>query len=186
MDEIERIYHLYTLKHVARVTRVRDRFETTAEHVYSCMILARYFLPKIPQKLDALKVMNLILYHDIVEIECGDTFVLDGKKPHDKKAQEEAAFEALKKKIPSSLASEYHDHWIEYEEGKTMEAKFAQAIDKLDPIIHQMHMKQEWRRYGFTEEKLRESKERYFEPFPAMKSVFEKLLSHGRENGYFK
>jgi len=71
----------------------------------------------------------------------------------------------------------------EFEENKTKEAKFAQAIDKLDAEIHELDYKKDWK--GWTEEFLKEEKEKYFEEFPKIKQAFEKITNYARENGYF-
>ena len=186
MNHIDAIYHLYLLKEVDRKTTVKDRWESTAEHTYSNLILAQYFLTRMSQKIDELKVMKLLLYHDVVEIESGDTFVLDHAGYLAKQEKERAAFEVLKKKVSPEVAVEIDAAWKEYEEKKTIESRFAQAIDKLDPIVHEIRKKKDWIDNKFSEEKLRAAKEKYLVEFPLMLSVFEEFVTFARENGYFE
>ncbi|MFH0797977.1 MAG: HD domain-containing protein [Candidatus Woesearchaeota archaeon] len=185
MEDIEKLHHLYKLKEINRHGIVKGRRESTAEHVYSCMILAEYFLPKIKQKLDELKIMKMLLFHDIVEIEAGDTFVLDKKARITQQKKEANGFKVLKTKIPKELSKEYHKLWREYEAGKTLEAKFCQAIDKLDPILHHLDNSAPWKKYKFTEQKLREQKERYFKEFPVIMKMFNELIEVANKKNYF-
>ena len=89
----------------------------------------------------------------------------------------------LKDNIPEVLSSKFVSLFNEYEERKTLEARFAKAIDALDAEIHELDYKEDWA--GWTEEFLRSKKEKYLEEFPEMKEVFEKTVSFCKENGYF-
>ena len=104
MDELLKLHDLYLLKEVERKTTVKERFESSAEHTYSCFILADYFLDLMGEKLDRGRVMQLLLYHDMVEIYAGDTFILDDTGRAEKKAKEHQALEVLKKKLPRQTA----------------------------------------------------------------------------------
>ena len=73
MDEINKIKKLYELKKIYRSTKVENRFESSAEHSWSCLILADYFINKYHLNINKQKVFELLLYHDLVEIETGDT-----------------------------------------------------------------------------------------------------------------
>jgi len=75
--------------------------------------------------------------------------------------------------------------WLEYEENTTDEARFCQAIDKLDPIIHSIFKKSDWRANKFTEKRLREEKEKYFIDFPTIIDLFNKLVKYAKDNDYF-
>jgi len=127
----------------------------------------------------------MLLYHDIVEIEAGDT-PLTPTHTITKSQQEEKEMLALKKleqKLPEHLKSKVIKLFLEFSKCETIEAKFANAIDKLDAIIHELDYKKDWN--GWTEEFLRRNKEAYFESFPELKSFFEKLVSYLKENNYF-
>jgi len=149
------------------------------------LILAQYFFPKIKQKLDELKAMKMLLFHDIVEIEAGDTFILSSAHTKNQQEKEMKAFKSLKNKIPREISKEYEKLWIEYEENKTNEAKFCQAIDKLDPVVHSIFKKADWKINKFTEKKLRDKKEKYFADFPEILDFFNKLIDYANKNDYF-
>ena len=182
MEEITLLRNLYGLKKVYRMNSVESRKESSAEHSWSCLILADYFLEKI-KKIDKLKVFELLIYHDVIEIEVGDSPLMPGKKDSDKKRREEKSLEILKNKLPKEVGEKYVALFKEFEEEKTREAKFAKAIDQLDAVIHEMDYKKDWN--GWTEQFLRNSKSKYFEEFPELKDLFEKLMVHLKKEGYF-
>jgi len=187
MQEIERLNYLFRLKEIDRTAcGVKNREESTAEHTYSVLMLSQYFLPKITQKLDHLKVMRMLLVHDIVEIEAGDTYLYDDEQQIHKEEREKTAFETLLKQIPPELAPDFKQLWHEFEENTTPEAKFCKAIDKLDPIIHSAFNKRDWDTMNITEETLRKKKEAHFEEFPAIHAVFNKWVEHAKQKGYLK
>ena len=184
MDELQKIHHLYKLKQVHRHNMAGDRPESASDHTWSSQLLAEYFLPKIGEELDARRVQQLILFHDLVEVEAGDTFVLSDRSGQQSK--ERAAFSVLKMRMPSSLAEQYEDLFDEYEARATREAKFAWAIDKLDPMVDALYTIDDWRKYGFTEDKIRKSKEQYVAEFPILLSFFNELIAFMKERKYFE
>ncbi|MBI4983297.1 HD domain-containing protein [Candidatus Woesearchaeota archaeon] len=183
MTELSQLKFFYKLKNVNRSNSVSERKESSAEHCWSCLVLADYLLKKIKQKLDAIKVYEMLMYHDLVEVETGDICIsnVDGRK--DKKESEQKALHKLKNKVPSLLQKKIVDLFSEFEEAKTPEAKFCKAIDALDAEIHEMDYKQDWK--GWKEEFLRKNKEHLFDDFPEMKELFEETIKYARDNGYF-
>jgi len=183
MEEIIKLRKLYGLKKVYRANSVENRKESAAEHSWSCLILADYFLSITDVKLNRLKVYELLMYHDVVEIEAGDTPIHKEQERKDQKERELKALNKLKNEIPKKLKAKFLNLVNEFEENKTKEAKFAQAIDKLDAEIHELDYKKDWK--GWTEKFLRNEKEKYFEEFPKLKQAFEKILNYLNENNYF-
>ena len=176
MHEIDKLFTAYKLKEVKRTGLVGKRQETTAEHTYSSILLAEYFLKKI-KGLDEIKVIRMILYHDFSEIKIGDTFILDKEKRQMKEKQENEAMKTLENELPGEISSDMKIAWKEYSEGKTREAKFCKAIDSLDPIIQGISRPGEWKRHGFTEKKLREYKEPSLKEFPELMKFFNEMIT---------
>jgi len=183
MEEITKLRKLYGLKKVYRSNSVENRKESSAEHSWSCLILADYFLNITELKLNRLKVYELLMYHDVVEIEAGDTPLHKEQERKDQKERELKALNKLKNEIPKELKAKFVNLVNEFEENNTKEAKFAQAIDKLDAEIHELDYKEDWK--NWTEEFLKEEKEKYFKEFPKIKQAFEKITNYLKENGYF-
>lgn len=184
-SEFESLKHLVMLKGVNRNCEVGDRMESTAEHTWACMILAEHFLKVIKQPLDEVRVMKLIMYHDLVEIECGDVDVLDEKARQNKKTDELEGSRRLAMKIPESIRSDYLAFFDEFEAGETMEAKFAIALDKLEPMVHwALYHPDKIRRHGWNAQLVIEKKRPFFEPFPELVQYLEEWLGYMKEKNY--
>lgn len=181
--EFEKVLEIYRLKSVDRTSSVKNRKESSAEHSWSCLILADYFLTRTNSKLDRLKVYELLLWHDVVEIEAGDICLSKEDERKNKAECELKAMEKLKHYLPAVLKNKFKSLFLEFEEMKTPEARFAKAIDKLDAEIQEMDYKQDWK--GWTEEFLRKHKEPYFKEFPEILEMFEETTKYARDNGYF-
>ena len=184
MEDLQKLRRLYQLKNVKRANSVGKRKESPAEHTWSCLILADYFLSRTKKKLDRLKVYELLLYHDVVEIEAGDVNLLDVKKRKEKELREKEAANTLRKTLPSPLNTKFIASFTEFEDCRTPEAKFAKAIDALDAVIHELDYKKDWK--NWTEQFLREKKRPWFAEFPELQQAFAEILDYLGKEGYFK
>ncbi|USN45585.1 MAG: HD domain-containing protein [Candidatus Woesearchaeota archaeon] len=184
MNVVDCLLIPYLLKRVERVGPVSpftDRRETTAEHTYSALALADYFLKIIPD-LNALTVFRMLLYHDYVEIHAGDVFLLDDKGREEKEQREQAARDRLVTELAPEIATEFKAYWDEFEENKTREAQFCKAIDALDAVLQYIDQPAQWKKHGFTETKLRKFKDPHFVPFPELQAFFEEVLVYCKEH----
>jgi putative hydrolases of HD superfamily len=182
ISDIQKLRRIYKLKEVYRLNSVGNRKESSAEHTWSCLVLAEFFLEQHP-KLNKSKVFELLLFHDFVEIEAGDTQLAPGIVREEKTLKEKNAAMSLSKKLPKEFGVKYLKLFEEFEEQKTPEAKFAKAIDAFDAELHEMDYKKDWK--GWTEEFLRKSKEKYFVDFPILKKAFEETTEYAKNRGYF-
>jgi len=183
MEELMKIRKFYELKKVYRQNSVGRRKESSAEHTWSCLILADYFLNINKIKLDRLKVYELLMYHDVVEIYAGDTPIHKKEQKKSQKQRELDSLNKLKEEIPTQLKTKFINLVNEYEKNETNEAKFAKAIDKLDAEIHELDYKKDWK--GWTENLLRELVQDYFTEFPELNQAFEAMIKYVKEKGYF-
>jgi len=183
MEDILKFRIFNKLKAVYRFNSVENRKESSAEHSWSCLILADFFLSKFDFNLDRLKVYELLMYHDVVEIEAGDTPLHPEIKSLYNSVREKKAAELLHKNLPSPLNNKFLKLFTEFEEQKTLESKFAKAIDALDAVIHELDYKQDWK--GWTEEFLINKKLKFFEEFPELKKVFFEILDYMKKSNYF-
>ncbi len=185
MDNLHKLRKFYELKRIERANTVAGRKESPAEHSWSCLILADYFLNRMKEvKIDRLKVYELLMYHDVVEIEAGDVNLLNEQERKHKAEREKQAAHVLKKHLPSVLGTKFFTLFQEYERGKTPEARFARAIDALDAELHELDYPQDWK--GWTEEFLRKKKGPLFKEFPELKKVFEESIEFAKKRGYFR
>lgn len=133
------IAELDKLKQVERRTYLLDqsRRETVAEHSWHiavmALLLAEY---SNAASLDLSKVIRMTLVHDIVEIDAGDTFCYDAQGNADKAQREQRAADRLFGLLPDDQAAEMRDLWEEFEARDTAEARFAAALDRLQPLCH--------------------------------------------------
>lgn len=182
-EEIKKIHTFYELKKITRFDKSKD--ESSADHTYSCILLAQYFLPRIHLKLDELKVMKILLYHDVVEIEAGDIYFADEKKLITKHKNENQAFLKLKERFPKQLFNDFEMYWNEFEANESNEAKFCQAIDKLDPFFQVCYKPEIWNKLKLSEKVLRDKKDKYFCDFDVIYEFYEEFMIYFRKCGYF-
>lgn len=138
LEETAKLQYLYGLKKVIRYDQNRhetDSTESVAEHVYGMLILAQYFLPlENPDGTwDKARLYEMITLHDIDEIETGD--VLGYTKTAETRALELAAMKRTIDNAPALMQSHMYARVEEYEAKETSEAKFAKAIDKIEPLF---------------------------------------------------
>ncbi len=126
------------LKGVQRRALLMDgsRFENSAEHSWHVALAAWLLADYAPEGADISHVMRMLLAHDIVEIDAGDTFSYDFEGRKDQFAREEAAAARLFGLLPSGQAQELRALWVEFDEGRSPEARYANAIDRLLPLLH--------------------------------------------------
>ena len=134
--QMQFILELDKIKSIIRQTYLSDatRKENDAEHSWHIAIMA-VVLNEYYEDVDLLKVIKMVLMHDVVEIDAGDTFCYDEKANEDKAEREQKAAERIYHILPSDQAQEYKDLWYEFEEGQTKEAVFANILDRLQPIM---------------------------------------------------
>ncbi len=122
------------LKDVYRKTKPVgfQRFENSAEHSWhvslACLLFARY----MDEEIDILKVLKMMLIHDVVEIDTGDHIIYS--EAHDNYEEELVAAKRLFAMLPAELEQELLVLWQEFEKGDSAEARFARAIDRVVPV----------------------------------------------------
>ena len=185
MKELEQLHHLQRLKDILRYEGHEEVQDSTADHVYGCMILAEHFLPAYPD-LNRERVYRLLIHHDLVEIEAGDTPVYDKEAVATKKEREQLAFAQLLDKVPDTIRDDMNSFYQEYEKKETPEAKFVNAIDKLEALIQMGRTSTNWAKHGWSEEYLRSIKDHHMKPFPVIWEFYDEMMKHLKEKGYFE
>jgi putative hydrolase of HD superfamily len=124
------------LKEVLRKARILPsrRLENTAEHSWHVALLAMVMAEYAAEPIDLPRVLRMLLVHDIVEIDAGDTFAF-GDQSH-KASDEEAAAQRLFGLLPPDLAADFNGLWHEFEARSTPESRFANAMDRFMPSLH--------------------------------------------------
>jgi putative hydrolase of HD superfamily len=152
--QIAFIREIDKLKSVLRQTLILDgsRRENTAEHSWNiavfAMLMYEYAAPPRP---DLNRVIRMLLVHDIVEVDAGDTFAYDAVGYEDKAERERAAADRLFGMLPEDQREEWMGLWREFEEVKTPESRYANAIDRLLPLVHNYYTGgNSWIRHGIV------------------------------------
>mgnify|MGYP005913340217 CR=1 FL=1 len=124
-------------KNIFRQTHLsgHGRNENDAEHAWHMAIMAYLLQEYSNEKIDVARVMLMCLIHDVVEIDAGDTYAYDAEGLKTQKAREEAAKERLYSMLPEDQKADLTAIFDEFEERKTPEAKFARALDNLQPLL---------------------------------------------------
>ena len=137
LKQIEFIKEIDKIKYIERRTRLinSNRRENDAEHSWHLAMMAMVLAEHSNEKVDLLKVIKMVLIHDIVEIDSGDIFIYDTKNNHDNTEEELKAAKRIFGILPQEQAEELIELWKEFEANETSEAKFAKAIDRLEPLL---------------------------------------------------
>ena len=151
-EQIEFIVAVDRLKQVFRRSRLTDddRWENDAEHSWHLALMAVVLREHAAAEIDLCKVLTMHLIHDLVEIDAGDTFAYDEAAHADKEERERAAAERIFGLLPADQGGILRRLWEEFEARETPEARYAAALDRLQPLILNYHMRgvTGWRRHG--------------------------------------
>ncbi len=151
-QQITFILEIDKLKKVLRQTVLTDgsRQENSVEHSWHIAIMALVLMEYAQgSPLDLLRVVSMLLIHDLVEIDAGDTCCYDGEGTKDQRDREIRAADRLFKLLPPDQAGQIRTLWDEFEEGTTPEARFAAALDRLQPLLHNYSTNGiMWRKHG--------------------------------------
>lgn len=124
-------------KKIMRQTYLSDqsRFENDAEHAWHMSIMCLLMSEYANENIDVLKTISMILIHDIVEIDSGDTYAYDEKAKLDQREREEKAADRLFGILPDDQKDKLRALWEEFEAGETPEARFARTLDNIQPTM---------------------------------------------------
>jgi putative hydrolases of HD superfamily len=153
--QLEFILEIDRLKSVLRQSYLLDseRRENSAEHSWHLAVAAMVLAEHAKEKIDTAQVIRLVLVHDLVEIDAGDTFIYDEAANVGKAAREQEAATRLFGILPEEQGQTFMALWREFEDRRTPEAKFAFALDRLMPILHNVFTQGgSWKEHGIRQE----------------------------------
>jgi putative hydrolases of HD superfamily len=157
--QIKFILEVDKLKSILRRTYLvhTDRAENSAEHSWHLAIMAILLAEHANEPVDLAKVMKMVLVHDIVEIDAGDTYFYDVAAGMDKAEREQTAADRIFGLLPPDQAQELRGLWDEFEKGESPEARFAVALDRFMPQLHNYHTQgRSWAEHGITADRVLE------------------------------
>lgn len=177
------------LKYIQRKTRLfnSQRHENDAEHSWHLAMMAMVLAEHATTEVDLFKVMKMLLIHDIVEIDAGDTFLYDTTQSH---VNTEVELEAAKRifgLLPEEQMRDFIALWEEFEAGETPEARFAKALDRLEPIMQNVsNQGGTWAEFDVTLSRVLEKVQGIRKGSDSLWAYTEDLLRENVENGNLK
>jgi putative hydrolase of HD superfamily len=186
--QINFIAEIDKLKEILRQTALMDgsRQENVSEHSWHIAVMAFILAEHSNERdLDILRVIKMLLVHDLVEIDAGDTFLYDTKGNQDKDEREQVAAQRIFGLLPSEQAKDLRSVWDEFEAMSSSEAKFAKALDSLQPLLMAFYNKGwSWKKHGLVKSQVLEKKRLIAKGSGKLWEYTKFLLEKAVENGY--
>lgn len=182
------LLELDKLKHVLRRTRMLSgerRFENTAEHSWHVALMAVVLQEHSNEPVDIQRVVKMLLVHDVVEIDAGDTPAFGEQAG--KEALEAAAAERIFGLLPEDQRAEFSALWREFEERQTAEARFANAVDRVMPSFqNRSNEGGSWVDFGVTRRQTEARLSPIGEGSRALWEVVRGVLDEGEARGFVR
>lgn len=163
-----------------------SRVENSAEHSWHLAMMALILSQYANDAVNIDRVVRLLLVHDIIEIDAGDTFAFDVSGYLDKAEREQLAADRLFGLLPDDQAAEFRALWDEFEARATAESRFANAMDRLMPLLHNyLNGGGAWVTNGVSIEQVRQRMAPVADGSTELANVVEAILTRAIERGYF-
>lgn len=173
-------------KNIFRQNHLADnsRRENDAEHAWHMAVMAYLFREYANEDIDISKVILMCLIHDVVEIEAGDTYAYDEEAKKSQREREKIAKKHIFGMLPSDQGRELETLFDEFEAQETAEARFAKAMDNLQPVLlHEANGGGDWKEHGVTKEQIMRRQEKTRggseELFEVIKDIIDKHIAEG-------
>ncbi len=194
MERLEKqlalVIELDKLKSILRRTRVKSaegRLENSGEHSWHVALMAILMEEHANAPVDICRVMKMLLIHDVVEIDAGDTFVYDIAASQEQAEKEIRAAERLFGMLPSDQEQELLALWHEFEAAQTDDAKYAKALDRLIPMLLNYHNNgQSWKEHGVSREQALTINKRIEFGSVTLWDKAKELIEEATEKGWLK
>ena len=187
-QQIEFILEVDKLKHVLRQTILMDksRRENSAEHSWhialTVMVLSEYARDA---GIDFFRVMKILLVHDLIEIDAGDTYCYDDQGRKDQGQREKLAADRIFNILPPDQAGTFRNLWDEFEERKTPESRFANALDRVQPLLHNYFTRgQTWQDNDIKSDQVKSRMQPVDDGAPALWNYVSSLISDAVKKGF--
>lgn len=186
-QQIEFLLEIDKAKRILRRSRILDasRRENDAEHSWHLAVMAVVLREHAEGDVDLERVIRMILVHDLVEIDAGDTFLYDANGRADKNEREQAAARRIFGLLPPEQRDEFMALWEEFEARETPEAKYAAALDRLQPLLANYHTQgSTWREFGVKREQVISLCQHMEEGSPTLWTYAKGLIDDAVRRGY--
>ena len=180
---LEFIETLDKFKDVLRIVRrpPDERPEDDAQHSWHLATMVVLLAPYHHEPIDVGHALKLAIFHDVPEIETGDVSSFDEIGRIGKAEREEAAMRRLVSQLPPEQTEEIMGYWLENEHKQTPEARFVQALDKMQPMIQNLISNgADWQQEPITETMLRQNKDHHYIPGTNLHALYNYIIAEGR------
>lgn len=177
------------LKFINRQTYLSDgtRRENDAEHSWHLALMAALLSEHADEEVDLLKVITMVLIHDLVEIDAGDTYAYDEAGKQTQRIREEKAADRIFAMLPKDQGEKFRALWEEFDAYETPEAKFAHVCDNVQPLmLNHATGGKSWRERGIRRSQVEKRNSRVGESSRTMKAYVEDILDKNVEKGNLK
>jgi putative hydrolase of HD superfamily len=188
-QQIQFIIEIDKLKGILRQTRLTDdsRQENSAEHSWHLALMAIILAEYAPPQVDLGRAITMVLLHDLVEIDAGDTFCYDVQGNQDKAVREKKAATRIFGLLPEDQGQSLREIWDEFEAVATPTARFAVALDRLQPLLqNQQNQGGTWQLHGITERQVMQRMEPVQEGTPQLWELVEQIVADCLKAGYLQ
>ena len=190
-EQLNFLVEIDKLKSVYRKALVKtdnNRFENSAEHSWHIALMANVLAPYADKPIDIHRVTLMLLIHDIVEIDAGDTFAFDEKAIlAEQSDKEEKAAARLFGLLPKSQRDSYISLWEEFEGAETSDAKFAKSMDRVLPLIQNMQNEGgSWAKHNVTKQQVINRNKHLEEIAPKLWEFVLSQIEIATQNGWLK
>lgn len=187
--QLDFMLELDKMKNIYRQTYVlhEDRKENDAEHSWHLAILAFMLEEYAAEPIDTLKVIKMVLLHDVVEIDAGDTYLYDEEGYKSKAEREEKAAQRIFGLLPDDQRDEYYALWREFEDDITYESRFASILDRMQPLLlNYTKGGIAWKEHGVHKEQVLSRNRPYFDASHELAKVIESVIEDAAAKGWLK
>ena len=188
-QQLNFIIEIDKLKTILRQTLLCDqsRRENSAEHSWHLAVMAMLLGEYSDGAVDTAHTMKMVLVHDIVEVDAGDVFAYDDAANHGKEERERAAADRIFGLLPPEQASDLRALWDEFEARETTESKFANALDRLQPLLHNSQTEGgTWRIHSVRRDQVLRRMDPVRIGIPEVWPVVMKIVDDACERGWIK
>ena len=177
------------VKSIFRQTPLMDksRKENDAEHSWHLAVMAVILSEHAPDNTDINRVIRMVLIHDLVEIDAGDTYLFDEGAQHDKAEREQKAAERIFGILPDETGAEFMRLWMEFEECRTSDARFAALMDRFQPFLHNISTEGiSWLEHGIRKSQVLSRMEPVVGQFPLFWDFLTENVETAVKKGWLK
>ena len=188
-QQVSFIVEIDKVKNIFRQTYLADqnRKENDAEHSWHIALMAVILQEYAAEKVDVLKVMTMVLLHDLVEIDAGDTYAYDSEGAKSKREREVRAADRIFGILPEDQGKEFRALWEEFEAYETPEARYAHVLDNFQPLLlNDASGGISWTEHGVKKSQIYKRNERIPDAAPEIWELMRDIVDEHIAQGHVK